>query len=431
MNATPTQNEMRNPWEDRSALPAAGLGKTLITALVCLLTAFALPLCASMPVALGILAILFAYVVWMGRMPAAISLPLFTAAFAGIFLGGFTAGAVVLSLVVGAAALAWLLTVPKWRRLAPLLPIAGAVLSFLFVNDIRISLIGLAFLPAGLLLAVAARLCKRRSAAICFAIAGLLISVLVAAALWIYKTCGALNLDVIKAYIDSLRQLMLDFLISTRDQLLEIAQKDGGEQAQELSEQIAEVMTLENLRTIVTQLFNLIPALVVVACSIIAFEAQSFLLAMYHNTGFSAVVTPEARVFTMSPVSAVVYTVAFVVTIFAPVTSMASAVAQTFSLILLPGFCLLGLQFFLPLLAHSRGGTRFFLIFICVAMLCCSPSNLLYILAMWGAYNILVLPLRLKMLKRMAEEGTPDDRFQNDQDKRNDHNDDQDKGDSN
>jgi len=103
-------------------------------------------------------------------------------------------------------------------------------------------------------------------------------------------------------------------------------------------------------------------------------------------------------------VSAVIYAVTFILTLLIPSSSMASAVVQNISLILLPGFCVLGVQGILLSLAQARGGMRVFLLLFFGSMLCCYTGGALYILAMWGAYGRVMDALRRKMLEKLNQD---------------------------
>ncbi len=406
MDKTFQPPEPQNPWKNRGALPSIPPIRRILAALVITLSAAALPLCTSESVSIAVLALLFAYTVWVGRAPGPITLILLTAVAATFFFGSFSVGVVLLALIVGSATLAWLLTSldSPIRYLALLLPLVGGAVSLPFVTDWRMACLSVVFLPAGLFLAVATLRGARRTSAICAVSGGLLLVVAAALFLHLWQTCGSLNREAIVAYIGGLRNGLAEELFSLRDQLLEIAKQDGTEQGAALYQSISETMTDESLTSLVQAFFNLIPAFAVILCNIIAFEAQYFLNLTYQTSGWRAVLTRESCLFSMSFSAAILYTVSFVMTIFVPDGSLLFAVVQNLSLILLPGFCVIGLGALLPMISGARGGLRVALILGLGALFCCSTMTALYILAIWGAYLTLTLPLRLKMMQKMMEE---------------------------
>ncbi|MBQ7346810.1 MAG: DUF2232 domain-containing protein [Clostridia bacterium] len=398
MNETSTENEFVNPWENRSLFPEVSKKHTILAALICLLCSAGLPLCGNVWIAPVLMLLLCGYVAYAARSPFTILLILLTAFSAMMFGMGFGGVAAILALIAGSMTLAYLFTTLKMAYLALLLPIAGFAVAFAVTRDWRVSLFSFSFLPAGLLLSLATVKGKNRTSAICFAEVGFLISVLVLIAFLIYDATGGLGRGQILAYINGIRDGITQEFLSVRDEFLKIAAEVSNEQSKAVAEMFASMFSED----VVAQIFNLLPAVTVVVCSILAFESQLLLGVTYFNTGLSALLPREARIFTMSVTAAVLYTLSFLVMLFAPTTSMAVAVIQNVCLILLPGFAILGVQSLVMTIARARGAMRVLFVFLVFAMLCCSGGGL-YLLAMWGAYCRVMEALQRKLTEKLKQ----------------------------
>ncbi len=396
---------MKNPWSDQGSIPKVATRHILLAAVACFVCAQSLPLCANEWVALGVLAFLFAYVAIAVRSPLAVTLVLVTAV-AAVMVGGgsFAFGAIFLSLAVGVFTCAYLITVVRLPYLVLLLPFAAGAVSYLLGCDLTVCLLSLAFLPAAALLAVATVKGCDRTSAICYTIAGMLASVIVVLLILVYQEYGHIGRSAIVGYIDTLRNGTIQALAMLRDEILAPMSQTAQDAAtQEAYERFASLMNDEMLTEVVSLIFNILPAIAVVLCSIVAYEAQGMLNATYYATGLRQVITPASRIFTMSVTSALIYLLTFILTLFIPSSSMVSAVVQNICLMLLPGFCVLGVQSALLSLAQSKGGMRVFLLIFFGSMLCCYTGGALYIMAMWGAYGRLMQALRNKLLEKMNQ----------------------------
>lgn len=404
MNQMPEQ-ELKNPWSDRASFPVVSKKHIVLAALACLVCALALPLCTNEWISLGVLAVLFAYVAVAVRSPISVTVVLITAVVAVMLGGSFAVGAVFLSLTVGTAVGAYLMTVLRGPYLTVLLPAAAVGISVALGVELRVALLALVFVPASLLLSFATLKGRDRTEAICYTAAGLLLSLVAILLVLIYLSYGNLGRNAIIGYFDTLRNGAIGTLASFRNELL--SGMSGAVQdaaTKEAYDRFAMLLSDEMIGDVVSMVINILPAMAVIVCSVIAYEAQGMLNAVYYNTGLRQVVTPASRYFTMSVVSAVIYAVTFILTLLIPSSSMASAVVQNISLILLPGFCVLGVQGILLSLARARGGMRVFLLLFFGSMLCCYTGGALYILAMWGAYGRVMDALHRKMLEKLSQD---------------------------
>lgn len=372
-------------------------GQTALQAALLLLCTLALPLCLfHQAVAPVVLLLLFGYVIVSVRTPATVLVILLSALLATVFTGSLASGALVLSCIVGIACGAWLLTVHPMAYWSLAIPVASFGISFAVTGDWMLSALALLPIPAIVLLRVAVLRGEKRTTAICFAEAGLLLSLAVGIGIWLYTACGSLERATVMSYIESLRQELVQMLFAVRDELLENL-KIAGESNPQAYENLAASMSNASLTAMVQQAFYLLPAFIGILCSVIAYEAQMLLNFTYRFTGWKQVVTPAGFVFTMSIPAAVLYVISLLVSVFATGASLAVVVMENLCLLLTPGFLLVGFGVAIAQFAAWRKNGGGVLVLAALVLLCCCTSSSLYLLALWGACAVLTAPLRNKM----------------------------------
>ena len=413
MNPNAETQDLQNPWADRASLPSASLKLCVLAALACLLCALAIPLSFHATLTPIFAVLLFVCVVFFARTRASVTLTLVSALLVS-FLLGLSGATVFLAVTVGTAVTAYLFTACARGWLFSILPFLAAGAAWFIVHDVWIALLAVAFLPAAGLLAAATLAGKKRTTAICFAIAGLLLSLLAILLVVIYRVQGDVDTEAIRASIDGLREWFIGEMRKLGDAMLKMAAEAvTDEQTQVAYDQLAKSLSEDALYATSVKLFDtvlgIVPALAAIICSVLAFEAQNLLNAIYYGHGFSKVLTSETTVFTMSITAAVIYVVAFLSMLFVSDSAMAGAVLQNIALILTPGFCLLGTQDIVQAVSRMRGSPRFILVVIIVGILCFSAGGgLLYFLAMWGAYGVLMRHIKEKLLDAMQNSSGED-----------------------
>lgn len=399
MNQT---SPVSNPWHNRAALPTVSREHTVLAVIACLLCAIGLPFCAVYDwVPMALVGVSLVYIVVMAHVPSLTTMLLLTAVAATLLGGGILGGAWLLALIVGAAATAFLFTVSKSTVYAVILPIVAAGVALAVTKDLPLSMLALSFLPAGILLGVATLMGKGRTTAICFAIGGFLAVVVAWVAFAVHQTTGELTAAGLRSFVETARGTVLDAMISVREQFVELSAGAGADEAtREAYDRMLEMMSDDMLRQTVATVFNVLPGIVAVVCSILAFEAQSLLNATYRGVGLSAVLTNSARQFTMSLTSAVLFAAATLLMLILPTTGMFGAVAENLSLVLLPGFFLMGSQGMLLAMAQAKGNGRGVIPLILMLLLCCcSGVSVFYVLAMWGAIGRILFSVQNKLLE--------------------------------
>ncbi len=381
-----------NPWQNRSAFPRLHGANILLAILAVALCAFALTCAGDQRIALIVLPVLFIYIVLSVKNPATV-IHMLLCAVAAFFLGGSFAGAsIVLALIVGTGTLAWLLTSLRAFYVAPLTLIAVFAISFLITGELYTALPAFAFLPAGAAMAIATVWNKGRTGTIVWTQIGLFLTVLAIVMALIGRSYGAVNAETVARAVADVRESIVQALGAFRDELLKSLQESGEDNA-ELIARMNELLSENMLYTTVTAVLYVLPGLVAMVCGVIAFEAQLLLGMTYLRTGWKQVLTREACVFSMSMTSTILYIIASVMTLFFGVSSIFGAAMQNLYLILLPGFCVLGLGALRARMRRPSGGSLI-LILLFGAMLCCTTVYALSFLSLWGALANIGVALR-------------------------------------
>ena len=248
-----------------------------------------------------------------------------------------------------------------------------------------------------------------RTRVICYATGGLLFTAVLMIAFHLYDANVAFEREAILLYVESLRTRLFDAAVSVRDEsIAALGEMQTGAATEQLIEQFKMLYSDEMLRSTVTQLFNMLPALLTVLCLGLAYEAGSFLLALHASAGLGAVNTKAARRITVGAPASVVFIVSFLLMMLLPEGELASAVVQNLALILLPGLALFGGQRLMLFLFRLQGMLRFLLSFAVLALLFCNLGGALYILALWGAYSSIGDLPRAILIERIKRNGGND-----------------------
>lgn len=394
MNAS-SEKELLNPWDQRAEFAPVAPRNTAFSLVVVFLCALAIPLTAFYEsISLLILAALFCYVVSAVRAPFAVTMLLGTAFLTVSLTQSLALGAVVLALVVGTGAMAFLLTAMNSPFVSLLSPTAAACVSYVMLGDWRISLLSFGFLPAAILLAVATRLGKDRTTAVCFAQVGLLAVLALGIGYVLYTESVARGISI-PEYVSLLKDSFFEYLLKMRD--------ESGEGLQELTKSAnaasiaRETYPDEYIRALVGQTAILFPALCGVFCGVIAFQAQILLNGIYRNVGWKQVLSPRSMVFTMSLTAAVIYFGTFLLSMLPLGTSTAALVIVNLNTLLLPGFLVIGFTMLMLSLSRAKSGARSFWILLIGGLLCCRLDMAFPLLSLFGANSVVLGAVQQKM----------------------------------
>ncbi len=257
--------------------------------------------------------------------------------------------AILLSLLFAIGEGAVLLAVTPKKQLLwfPLVPVAAFVLSAAFSRDLVGAAAALFPFPAMMILAAGTRNSAAREdgltrvGVLCATSAACAVSLLLLAALWLYTALGSLTPAVLTEALESLRSAAIESIMNL-----------------DVPPELSELISQESAENMINSVINLLPAYLVVALNLLATVAQFIQHAGLVTFGFGESVTDRVRLFRMSLISCLVFTVAYVIVIFTGTerSTLAGTVAQNVYLILLPGLAFAGMLRLLGSL--TRRGTR-------------------------------------------------------------------------
>lgn len=313
-------------------------------------------------------------------------------------------GFVILALYVSLAAGSYLILTcktPVFSLLATALAFGGAAL--LSGGALARALPALFPLPAYVFLSIAYARRERRSIVLLSAQAGLLAVLLALALTWFLRTYGALDRETILSVMDGLRSDLLADLRILREEL----QQNFTDAGMTLPASWESLSSDETLGALVRGATVLLPGIAAAACGVVAFFGHSLLLSLLQNENDEFAKTPDAILLVLGIPSATIYLVSSALTLFLDSGTLAYAVAQNFSVILLLPFCFSGLQRLLGMFLLAPKGGRLFVLVFFLALCCCLSVGAVELLALYAAFDTIFAPLRKKIL---SSRGNPKDR---------------------
>ena len=405
MNRSIFDNEVPNPWKNRESLPYPKQAALIPMAVMYLLASLELVFFANEKFSMIVFAVLCAGVLLVVRMPRGTVGILITAIIPVLLTRSFALGALALSVIVGVGCAAMLVTSMRRPWQAILLPAIAWTVAYALTKDAGVACYTLLLLPAAALLTLATLTDQRRSTTICYTLFGLLLSVLALYAAYLWRAYGTIDRKVLFAVFEEQRLWVTDIILLARDEIILTLQSNLGEaQSAETVNLLLNTLSREGVTNLVAAIYNVLPALIIVCCSILSFESQSFLCGMYYTQEMRAALTPNATGFTLSVVSAGIYLFSFFVMMFASGASLFVAVVQNCYLILTPGLFLVGLASARAQMRMNKGRSR--LTYIVIAVLVISlggPTAIISLLAFSGAVMVVLSNIGMMMIKRMQE----------------------------
>lgn len=423
-------SEPTNPWKRPSALPTPARGSEILAAVLFLLSSAAIPFSlVNETVAIVGWSLLIAGGYFFTRRSRALMGLVIGVSLLGAFLPGVllplktlyypAVGAILASMCVGCSAGAYFQTVSKRFWVLPILSVISGVAAYAVTGDWLIAVTSLALLPAVLLLSVSTYMGDGCTTVICYCIGGLLGAVAVLIALWIWRTYGSLGPNLLRSLLDTWKENFVQAQIASRGELIAMIEEriTSGELTEEalatmetLKTSFSELMSDGVIRRSMDTVFQTLPAILFLCCSIPAYLAQRLLNASYTTNGMATVVTPESEFFTMSLPSAILYAVSlFLSVLAADGIGFLAMVASNLCLILLPGMLLLGLRAFKQQFGSRGAASGRVVTLLLIVMLCCATSGMLYLIAFFGAYMRIMQAIHRAMKKKMngGGSGTP------------------------
>ncbi len=230
----------------------------------------------------------------------------------------------------------------------PLVPLVAFGIALLFGQNLVGAAASLLPFPAMLILAIATRNSAAREdgltrvGVICATSAAFGATLLALAALGLFRALGSLTPETLTAFLESLRTAAIEAIVGM-----------------EVPEELSEFTSRENAELLVNSVVNLLPGYAVVLINLLSVVAQFVQHAGLVSFGFGESITDRVRVFRMSLMSCLVFTIAYFMVIFsnAEASTLPATVAQNIYLVLLPGLSFAGmLRLFSIMTRRGPGG---------------------------------------------------------------------------
>ncbi|MBR2354454.1 MAG: hypothetical protein IKA76_08145 [Clostridia bacterium] len=311
----------------------------------------------------------------------------------GLLFGGPHIAAIIGATASSACIFCWLAltTASPLVLLLPLISYGGASLAIASPFTGALSLISM---PMALLLLISVRKLLSKVKAICLLSAGLLLSAILAAVLYFLLVHESITVELLRASIDSVRSALANE-ISTRLALLE-----GDMGILPVGRDYSEFVN-----TLANELVNHLPAILLMITNGIALITHSAMVRLLLSQNLSKETLTPLAIFDMSAVSAVVFLLSMLLSLFmdSPDSALALAVCENLYLILIPGM-LISLWMYLNVWLLAKMPSCFgILLYLAVPLLLFQfPSVLLPIAAVIGAVLLLIGKIRRELHQRKS-----------------------------
>lgn len=376
-----TENGGESPLRDASRRPLLPVGLSVLSALV-LFACMAFPPFATSQaapfIALPVMVCAGVFLCIRSRAVGSILLIMLPAGLLSVFTMSFIIPAFYLSLVCGTVCVSLLITHKRMLFILPPVIVSFAV-AFLVTGSALPALAALLPLPAGILLAFFTMSNSGRTASVCAAASGFVLWLLVLGSVFIFQSRGAISAEIINSFIEEVRASLAESLMSVRALMAEQFPATAA---------VLDEATVQNA---INELFNILPALFLIVCNVIAFITQSVLLSscrVMQDRGIcpsGVYVTPETRTFTMSAVSAVLFVVCLIAALISRNSNSAFyTVVTNLHMILAPGLFIVGFFAFVGRSLFGRpprlfpvillAGFFFFATYFCILFMACYGS---------------------------------------------------------
>lgn len=217
--------------------------------------------------------------------------------------------------------------------------IPAYAITFLVLRDYILSLFSLVVILSGYLLHRAYKTGEQRVGSICRLSVALGASSLAILSLLLYANYGSSMLDALKAFFDTLREMIVENMAQTL--FLATEQISSGV--------LLEADLFELASVTVTEVFNILPAIIIILLFIISYVIHSLYVALIIPITEDKERIQNAVTFKMSVTSAVIFIVSALALLILSQTekAMYAAAAQNIYVIFFPGLSVIAIGFFL------------------------------------------------------------------------------------
>ncbi len=280
---------------------------------------------------------------------------LLVAILASYVTGSFVPAATLISLISAITFGALALSIMTRTTMAwiPLLPVVAYLVMLSICRDPAVSSLCFLPLPAAWALSTGTRNAAAREngptrvGVICLTSLALTATIAAIAALVLYRLLGSLEPTVLSDALESARGNIIDWIILQKDNL-----------PSEYVDELQDFFSRETIEYMVNDVINLLPGCIIVIVNLIAAVSQLLLQASLVSFGCGASLSDRVRIFRMSAVSCVVFTISCLFSLIggAETSTLWSTVAQNIYMILLPGIAFAGLLRVLGRMVGRRMG---------------------------------------------------------------------------
>ena len=275
-----------------------------------------------------------------------------------------------------------------------LIPLTAFAAALVLTARIDIALIACVPFPAALVLALGTRSSAgkengmTRVGVICATSLTLGISIAAIALWFIYRALGTLSPAVLMEQLDNFRAYIVDTLVNVKFEY-------GTSVTYPLQGKEAEV------QNIVNGMINTLPGTLVVLVNIMATFSQMLALSGLRAYGFGSSLSPRVQRFRISPVSAAVFLLSWIVALIAVgdnnSSTMVGTIAENIFTVLMPGLAVSGISRFFAYMARRGAhlGCGFFLIFFIPCLIAYIPTVIATLESLVSVFGPLVAKVKI------------------------------------
>ncbi|MBR6410717.1 MAG: hypothetical protein IKS35_04980 [Clostridia bacterium] len=294
---------------------------------------------------------------------------------------------------------------PVWQWL--FIPVLAAGIGALVSGGALLAILLCLFaFPAAYALYAAVAGARSKVGAIVMVAGALLLTLIALVLIALYLRHGKLDRELLQTIVDTYRTELSAQLKATLDTQLSVYQSVGYEVAIDSASYAAQITDA---------VFNLVPGILVLFSLVVGWCVQPIPYILHIRTDPEAVLPLNARAFSLSPMTAIVFLICQIPTFFVDIaSSLATIVMANLALILFPGLALLGLGSFFTIWDLRRGRARkggspkgfivFMVLVLSLAGGCSFAYYILLIAAFYGSYTILFTAIRSLIPKRPRDD---------------------------
>lgn len=357
-----------------------------------LVSAFSIPFASNLYMSIASVAFCSVFLIASGKKKFLTGLLIFLLLGSFSLPTGLPAVAIILSLIVGTGAFAWLIFLTKSPYLA-ILPVLAYAATTIITKNWFASVACLVFSLPALVLALSLRNGTPRLETLTKTSVAFVSTAVVAVVASLLYFSGELRFDILKDIVTLLTDELTKAFAS-----IEVQTLDGS---------IQTFFTPDDAYNMAHQLTSLLPAAIILGFNTITFFAQRLMFSIIRITMGDACIHPHSIPFVVGPGAGIVYTLSLTATLLtnaSPVGYAINTVCQNLFIILAPPLAGMGILYLFSRIAAKKMRIGTLIILGVVALLFFSLPMVFMLLAGFGAYASVAIPLSAFLKARMKGE---------------------------